>query len=187
MSPENSDRGLRRVLLARELELVRARAESDELRAELRRVEGSVSWRLFGLLRTGVYARVGRDSLPARGLQRGLRAAGALVSRHQADAIAPIEPIVFPQHSRPVASLVMAAHARPELLLASLRSIAANVTGVSYEVIVVDDAAGPATRAALSYVHNARVIQHETNLGYLESTNLGRGRRPRSLHSHDER
>ncbi|MDX6696901.1 MAG: hypothetical protein QOE65_298 [Solirubrobacteraceae bacterium] len=166
---ESASARVRRTLWL-ETELERERAEAARLRAELERLDESVAWGLFQGARRRLYDRVAPESRGARALQAGLRALGSL---RRVGVAVPAAPVAFPDADEPLVSLVVAVAGRAEVVDRTLRAVAAHTTGAPYEVILVDDASDPATRAVVDAARHARVLRHPERLGYLETTNHG--------------
>jgi GT2 family glycosyltransferase/SAM-dependent methyltransferase/glycosyltransferase involved in cell wall biosynthesis len=151
-----------------------------------RRTEESVIWQAFQRLRGRMYGAIGGEhSLIARTLGMSLRLIGRIViKRAPPDAPDPEsadlergeptpEVISMPEYEHPKVSLIIPIHAHADLTLACLESIRHHTTHVSYEVILVDDAADAETQRLLDRVRGARLIRNEENRGYLRSVNLG--------------
>jgi O-antigen biosynthesis protein len=148
-----------------------------------RRTEESVTWQAFQKSRARLYGAIGGErSLLARLLGASLRFAGRrLASRPAATPLAspadpapePAEIIQMPEFDNPQVSLIIPLHAQAELTRACLRSIREHTSRVSYEVIIVDDAADAETRRLLDGVSGATILRNEENLGYLRSMNRG--------------
>jgi GT2 family glycosyltransferase/SAM-dependent methyltransferase len=79
----------------------------------------------------------------------------------------------FPDYASVKASIVIPIHNQTDATMTCLRAVAANTTGVPYEVILVDDASGPELVSALGHVHGARVVRNQSNQGFLQSANRG--------------
>jgi GT2 family glycosyltransferase len=79
----------------------------------------------------------------------------------------------FPDYASVKASIVIPIHDQRDATMTCLRAVAANTTGVPYEVILVDDASGPELVDALGHVRGARVVRNESNQGFLHSANRG--------------
>ncbi|HXB63809.1 MAG TPA: glycosyltransferase [Solirubrobacteraceae bacterium] len=163
-----------------------AEAELAEARARSRRVEESVTWRLFERARGRLYGAIGERSLLARGVGEALRLLGRLLIRPAslqapaavAEEPAPVEPelpvIVLPAHPQPKISLVIpvGAHAGSA---ACLQMIARNTNRVGYEVVVVDDCADAETKHLLAGVRGLHLVANESDCGYLHSVGVGVG------------
>jgi GT2 family glycosyltransferase/SAM-dependent methyltransferase len=157
--------------------------ELADARARTRRIEESVTWSAFERLRDRLYGTIGERSLLARALSMSLRLAGrAFIGRPAPPPEPPApeieaseEPEVFelPEFEHPKVSLIIPVHARADLTRACLESIRRHTTHVSYEVIVVDDAADRDTGRLLAGLRGAKVIVNEKNLGYIRSMNRG--------------
>lgn len=191
---------LRAELDARGTELVFEIASRDELLESLdtelvvarnlnRRTEESVTWQAFQRARGQLYGAIGETSLLARVLHLTLRLAGRLFIKRpkssptssevvEDEGVGASKPaaaptISLPEYEDPKVSLIIPLYAHADLTRACLESICDNTTGVSYEVILVDDAADEATKLLLEVVRGARVIHNEENLGYIRSMNKG--------------
>ena len=152
------------------------RERTTDERVRLKRIDESVTWRLFERTRGRLFAALGgADSRRTRTLQASLRTAGrALKAAPQTvgeSGLAPIRPIHVPAVEHPLVSIIIPVHARPDLTEACLRAIVAHTDGPSYEVIVVDDRA-PGHEAVWAGLEGATVIHNEENLGYLRNNNL---------------
>jgi GT2 family glycosyltransferase/glycosyltransferase involved in cell wall biosynthesis/SAM-dependent methyltransferase len=158
-------------------------AELAQARQLNRRTEESVMWQAFQRTRGRLYAAIGGErSLLARALGLSLRLAGGRLTRREVVQGPPasatlaeprIEVISLPVVEEPKVSLVIPLYSGAELTRACLKSIRENTTGVSYEVILVDDAADAETKLLLEGVRGATILRNETNLGYLRSVNRG--------------
>ena len=160
--------------------LAQTQAELAGARQLSRRVEESVTWQLFQRTRGRLYRALGGErSLRARALGAMLRSFGRGLRVRRSAPPAPTaaevaaETLELPRHAEPLVSLIIPLHAHAPLTHACLASIRDNTHGVRYEVILVDDAADPATRALLETVRGATIIRNETNLGYLRSVKRG--------------
>jgi GT2 family glycosyltransferase/SAM-dependent methyltransferase len=155
-------------------------AELAAARQLNRRTEESVTWQTFQKLRARLYGALGESSLLARLLGVSLRMAGRVLARRPPPPPAPateedagVEPISLPEYEHPKVSLVIPLYAHAELTRACLESIREHTAHVSYEVILVDDAADEDTKRLLDAVHGAKIVHNESNLGYLRSVNRG--------------
>ena len=154
-------------------------ATISSLQAASRRFDESVTWQLFQRLRDPLFAAIGGEhSVPVHALQSMVRLVGRMLitDRQSVPRTSPpraAEPIEFPRFGRPSVSIVIPVRAQAELTRSCLESIRANTTGISYEVILVDDCADRETKALLSHVRGARIHVNTANLGYLRSVNLG--------------
>ena len=77
----------------------------------------------------------------------------------------------FPRTTVPQVSIVICVHNHIGFTYNCLKSILDNTQEVSYEVIIVDDCSTDPTAAVLSTIGNARVVENETNIGFLKSCN----------------
>ena len=158
----------------------------DQLNATSRqvlRIKQSVTWQLFQRVRGAVFAALGGEgsrgvdalqyTLRRLGRRMGPTAPGSGAAMTRESAPARKARIELPRSEHPEASIVIPLHAHAELTRAALESIRDNTRHVSYEVILVDDAADPATKALLQNVRGARLIVNETNIGYLRSVKRG--------------
>ena len=84
----------------------------------------------------------------------------------------PDQPLLFPQFSDPLVSIIIPTFNQAALLLTCLRSIL-QFTSIPYEVIVVNDASTDATGRLLEYVKNIRVVNNQENMDFLRSVNKG--------------
>ncbi len=75
------------------------------------------------------------------------------------------ERLACPAVKNPTVSFVLVLHNRAPLSLVSLESAIANA-GVSYELIVVDNASSDETRLMLDRLQGAKIISNETNVGF---------------------
>ena len=176
---ELADRDLSRRLADRELEVKLDRVRIDELTAdaaqsgaalaELEAQGSQVSWRLFYSARAKAVAALGGErSIRTRLVRRALRIAAA--ARRARRPPAAIDLPAFPE---PQVSLVIPLYSAAELTRGCLQAIRDNTSEVSYEVILVDDAADAETKALLADVRGAKVVTNDTNRGYQESVQRG--------------
>jgi GT2 family glycosyltransferase/SAM-dependent methyltransferase/glycosyltransferase involved in cell wall biosynthesis len=176
------------VILERDRSLESLQGELAAARQANRRTEESVVWQAFQRIRGRMYNAIGGErSLIARALGMSLRLIGRIVvKRAPPQPPAPEETLItaeesppdvisMPEYEHPKVSLIIPIHARADLTLACLESIRHHTTHVSYEVILIDDAADAETQRLLDGVHGAKLIRNEENLGYLRSVNLGAG------------
>ncbi|MGH2945595.1 MAG: glycosyltransferase, partial [Solirubrobacteraceae bacterium] len=154
------------------LQVQQAQAGAAEAVSELARVEQSVSWRLFQRARGRLYGAIGgRESLAGRTLSAALRLVGRATSR--GGEAAGWGQLSLPRYPEPDVSIVIPVHSGAELTYRCLQAVVTASAGVSYEVIVVDDAADADTKATLRSVDGARVVVNEENAGFLRSVNRG--------------
>ncbi len=85
-------------------------------------------------------------------------------------------PLVFTEVATPVVSIVMPVHACADLTRGALESILVHTPFPEYEMIIVEDAADPATRILLDAVEGARIVRNRENLGYQRSITAGAAR-----------
>lgn len=170
-----------------ELETERARDAGaiEDLAAELAiahrltaEMNYSITWKAYRRGRDKVFDLLGgKRSMPVRLIQATVRGVGHVAGGGSARAPSSeltIPPSVrLPEFQDPKVSLVIPLYSSAGLTLACLRSIAGNTSKVSYEVILVDDAADKETKALLANIHGARILVNESNIGYLRSVNRG--------------
>lgn len=179
---------MRTELVAREAEIVSRDAELVAARQLNRRTEESVTWQAFQRARGRLYGAIGETSLFAKSLRLSLRLAGRVLLKRpkavqatpgvedqgtEASEDMPITAIAMPEYEDPKVSLIIPLYARADLTRACLNSIRENTTHVSYEVILVDDAADEETKRLLEGVSGAKIVHNEKNQGYLRSMNRG--------------
>jgi GT2 family glycosyltransferase/SAM-dependent methyltransferase len=158
------------------------------MNAEAERVRESLAWRMLERAREQVKRPDGERNALGRAVSFGLTRVAALpsrgASRRPADPAAPagddgaaellrIPPPCFPDYEAIEVSIVIPVHDQPAATLACLHAVSVDTDGVSYEVIVVDDASGPETAAMLARVGGARILRNERNQGFLRSSNRG--------------
>ena len=80
-------------------------------------------------------------------------------------------PVDLEPDDDPVISIVMPLYAGAELTHRALETIRDHTVTVPYEVIIINDGDDPATTALLEQVSGARILENDTNLGYLRSVN----------------
>lgn len=90
-------------------------------------------------------------------------------------ATAPLEPVVpvVPMAIQPEVSIVIPVHNQWARTAACLCSLAADISSVGYEVVVVDDASTDETPQLLPAVTGIRIVRLEENQGFLGATNAG--------------
>jgi len=182
---------LRAELASREADIALREVELGTARQLNRRTEESITWQTFQRLRTKLYSVIGERSILARLLRVSLRVGGkALIKQPRSideatggdgDLNARVNNgvnesagwISMPEYENPKVSLIIPLYAHAELTRACLTSIRDNTTHISYEVILVEDAADEETKRLLDGVHGAKIIRNEKNLGYLRSMNRG--------------
>jgi len=79
--------------------------------------------------------------------------------------------IEFPRFELPAVSIVMPAYNGWDLTYKCLASIKENTLGVSYEIIIGDDASTDETKNIKDYIKNIVVIRNEKNLEFLHNCN----------------
>ncbi len=180
--------GLRAEIASRDLEVASREAELAAARSLNLRTEESVTWQAFQRARARLYGSIGERSLLARALHLSLRLAGRILIKRPkpvpassesaedpsaTSGVADADVISLPEYENPKVSLIIPLYAHAELTRACLSAIRDNTTRVSYEVILVDDAADRETKRLLEGVRGARIVRNEQNLGYLRSVNRG--------------
>lgn len=182
---------------AQEVASLRARAAADahtisSLDAALNaatkryaRIEGSVTWQLFQRTRGRLFDLLGGEESRGvvtvqsslRYVGRKLRTGGAITpggaSLPESRPRTRTGPIRFPEVEDPAVSIVIPLYRQAQLTRAALESILDHTEHVSYEVLLIDDDADPATKALLKEVHGVQLIVNETNQGYLRSMHRG--------------
>lgn len=83
------------------------------------------------------------------------------------------EPVYFPVHGAPLASIVIPVFNNVGLTATCLHSILRELGSIPCEVIVVDDASTDGTAAYLDRCSGVRVVRHAQNQGFLDSANDG--------------
>ncbi|WP_084544785.1 glycosyltransferase [Derxia gummosa] len=81
----------------------------------------------------------------------------------------------FPEHERPVVSIVIPAYGKLDITLTCLRSIARHAPAVPFEVIVAEDCSGDTDIDRLAAVPGLRYERNPRNLGFLLSCNRAAG------------
>ncbi len=177
--------GLRGEIAAREAQIAALGVELEAAGQLNRRTEESVTWQAFQGARGRLYSAIGGErSLLARALSMSLRLAGRVLVKRAQPILPPTDTeggdaeeggvvISMPEYESPRVSLIIPLYAHVELTLACLRSIREHTAHASYEVILVDDAADPATKRLLAGVRGATILHNKQNLGYLRSMNRG--------------
>jgi len=87
--------------------------------------------------------------------------------------IAPTQSIGLSHFQNPEVSVLIPVYGKVEYTLACLKSIAANLPRVSFEVLILDDCSPDDSVAQLQSIENLRVSVNPTNLGFLRSCNRG--------------
>lgn len=77
----------------------------------------------------------------------------------------------FEVHPDPTVSIIIPAYGNLDYTLACLKSISEHTHGVTYEVIVAEDASGDDEMELLAPVPGLRYVAHEQNLGFIRSCN----------------
>jgi len=98
--------------------------------------------------------------------------AGPAAEPPPADLLAGVR---FPSYHEPEVSIIIAAYGNLPITAACLRSIAAQPPGVTFEVMVAEDASGDPEIMALADVPGLRFMANPTNLGFLHSCNRAAG------------
>ncbi len=162
----------------------RAQAQAEQatavaLRNELQIIFNSRSWKLTKPLRlmTKVWLLLeteGFVSLARRIHTRFFRSASKLPRvKVQLPAHAGFHALAFPQHAKPLISIVIPVFNKSEFTFHCLKSILANSSGPTYEVIVVDDCSTDDTQKLLSTMSGITVLRNERNGGFIHSCNNG--------------
>jgi GT2 family glycosyltransferase len=77
----------------------------------------------------------------------------------------------FEHHDKPTVSVLLVLYNRAELTLPCLQSLQ-HQSGVSLDLVIVDNGSTDATGALLARVDGARVLRQTENLGFLRGTNV---------------
>ena len=80
-------------------------------------------------------------------------------------------PIHFASDSRPTVSVVVPTYGQHDVTRRCLASLAADMEGLAYEVIVIDDAFVEPFDADSMHIAGLKLIRNENNLGFLRSCN----------------
>jgi len=131
-------------------------------------------------LRDGFLWRVGIPwGVEGVGLQRHARSRANEASKEAFDRVAELElkaaitngrRLAFPQPSNPRLTVLLVVYNAPALTLRCLESLSREMDPAA-EVLVVDNASGPATREVLDRLDGARVVRNRDNLHFLEGVN----------------
>lgn len=149
------------------------------LKNDLNTIYNSRSWKLTRPLR--LYTKV-RYFLRNEGLVSVLRRAHFKLFRRvpQLPVVQANHPLAqgyhaleFPVHERPLISIVIPVYNKYEYTFHCLKSVLANSSDQSYEVIVVDDCSSDATPKMLAGIAGITVIRNEKNSGFIYSCNAG--------------
>jgi O-antigen biosynthesis protein len=162
--------------------LVDLRHQVADAQRFTRHVEASVTWQVFQRIRGRVFSSIGERSLSVRAFRLMLRLGGRMMNRRSAlpePGFTPELPgagdeaINLPRFEHPRVSLIIPLHSGAVLTRRCLETIRDNTDEVSFEVILVDDAADAETKRLLDLVKGARILRDEPNQGYLRSMNRG--------------
>lgn len=82
--------------------------------------------------------------------------------------------LTFPKSDAPLVSVLLVLYNKAEYTYQCLETILANV-GISYEIIIVDNASSDRTPELLSRLSNAAVIENFQNVGFLTACNQAAG------------
>ncbi|GLQ95674.1 glycosyltransferase [Dyella mobilis] len=85
----------------------------------------------------------------------------------------PFAPFTLPVSDTPLVSVVIPVYGKCAWTVACLRSISRHGADTPFEVIVVDDASPDDSASKLMQVGGVRLLQNETNLGFIGSSNAG--------------
>ena len=80
-------------------------------------------------------------------------------------------PLEFAAVTAPRVSIIIPVYNKSEYTFHCLKSVLANSTGQSYEVIVIDDGSSDDTQQMLGDISGITVIRNDTNLGFIGSCN----------------
>lgn len=79
----------------------------------------------------------------------------------------------LPRHVEPVVSVIVPVYGKVDYTLQCLRSIAAHLPRIAFEVIVVDDCSPDDTAALVQQVEGVRLVSNVQNMGFIRSCNHG--------------
>lgn len=162
--------------------VVRSEAIERELigcRQELQAIVRSRSWRITRPLRVIGRLLSGDVASVKQALRQRLRKGDTgkqVTEATSATALAPLgtaplEDLTFPYFAQPVVSIVVPTYGQLNYTVGCLRSIMNNPPLVPFEVLVVEDASGDTSMAALRDVPGLRYEENSENLGFLRSCN----------------
>ena len=77
----------------------------------------------------------------------------------------------FRTAANPLVTIVVPVHNNWDLTYSCLYSVLLNTHGISYEVIVADDASGDETKNITGHIGGIKVVRNEENLGFLRTCN----------------
>ena len=92
-------------------------------------------------------------------------------AKNEIQAVKIYDVIEFPRFELPAVSIVIPTYDAWEITYKCLASIKENTLGVSYEIIIGDDASTDETKNIKDYIKNIVVIRNEKNLGFLHNCN----------------
>ena len=157
-----------------------ARSTSWRLTSPLRMI-GYVAKGRWDIVRSGLIARghrlprpilllLGAPDESARVGANILQPAPALIEPKQ-DLAAWARAISLPTSSEPCVSVLIPTYGKVDYTLRCLESIARHAPKTPFEVILAEDASGDPDIGQLAHVSGIRLLQNETNLGFLRSCN----------------
>ncbi len=173
--------------------------QRDEAEAVLRRIQGSLLWRLTAWPRrllsslhamaiAAAYHVRHLRSLSARGLSslraRGLAGTLERLRERRSKPVKPALPLTqaqnnddsalrLPRHANPRASIIIPVYNQLHFTLACLRSLTACGDHASFEVIVVDDSSSDSTPRVVPSIPGLRYHRNPRNLGFIGACNAG--------------
>lgn len=83
------------------------------------------------------------------------------------------EVLEFPHHAKPRCSILIPVFGKWQHTYTCLRSVLRNTDGVSYEVLILDDASPDETARLPEVVRGVRFVRQAENLGFLRNCNEG--------------
>jgi len=170
--------------------------ELDAMNDRLSEIYGSEGWKLlkmyftikgkllpetsnrYKILKKAVNKIRGKKdpyALPSKSSKPAIQSSKKILSQPEADIISETKKdydvIEFPFYDYPLASIVMPAYNGWQLTYNCLKSIKENTLGISYEIIIGDDASTDETKEIKRYIRNIVVVRNEKNLEFLHNCN----------------
>jgi len=154
-------------------------ATVNALRSDLNMIYNSRSWRLTKPLRKLTNMRYflrteGFWNVLRRVHYKYLRPKPVMPHSHSAAPMPEgFHALTFPEINQPLVSIVIPVYNKYEYTFNCLKSVLANTSDVSYEVIVVDDCSTDETPVLLKTMENITAIRNPHNSGFIHSCNTG--------------
>ncbi len=130
---------------------------------------------LFGIKsKTGVRISAGEETLhPGRREEKAVSHSAWIDKLEIFNGTVDVRsPLIFPETSGPLVSIVIPVHNKWEYTYGCLYSILENSKDIPYEIIVADDASTDETKSIRKYVSGVKTLRNETNLGFLKNCNI---------------